>query len=82
MLAAPGEYYGTVVSAPRHARTSIAESTIRHEIEKYRALHGQYPPSLQAACDWSGRSMPEPPRGKKYVYDPATGKLNAVPIDQ
>ena len=79
MLGAPGAYYGTVtIKAPRYARKTVTDSVLTHDIHQYRAMHDQFPPSLEALAEWSGRKTPAPPKGYAYEYDPATGNLQVV----
>ncbi|NLW51514.1 MAG: hypothetical protein GXY85_11840 [Candidatus Brocadiaceae bacterium] len=79
LLSTPGDYLRTtVVTAPRYARSSVADSVLTHDLEQYRAMHGEYPPSLAALAEWTGRTTPAPPGGFRYAYDPKTGRLDVV----
>ena len=82
ILNAPADYYGTVLRAPRRARSSVSDSVLTHEVAQYRAMNGQNPPSLAALGEWLGQPVPAPPPGCKYVYDPQAGTVDVVPSDQ
>jgi len=79
LLTAPVDYMEAVtVTAPRHARKTVALAELRREIGQFEALNERYPASLEELAQWRGGKLPDLPPGKAYSYDPKTGKLEIV----
>ncbi len=79
LIDAPTQYLHSVtVDAPRHAQKKINTAFLTNEIRQYKALKGEYPPSLEKLEEWRGEPLPELPPGRSYKYDSSTGKLEVV----
>ena len=71
-----GGYFGAVNKARRSAMESAALTKLQQEIRRFKALKGRHPRSLDELKKWRGGSLPEPPTGRQYQYDPDTGELS------
>ena len=82
MLRAPGDYlHTTVITAPRHMKRDLDDALTNKEVQEFNALEGRYPYSLKELEQWRGAPLPEAPKGYTYKYDPATGKVDVVPVN-
>jgi len=82
MVNAPADYIGTVVRTRPYAQDKLAKAELANFIRNFYALEGRYPESLQELEESRGSKLPKLPRGLKYQYDPATGALETVPVEQ
>lgn len=71
-----GGYFGAVNKARRSATETAALTKLKQEIRRFKALKGRNPRSLDELEKWRGSSLPEPPKGRSYSYDPETGELS------
>ncbi|MEF8788334.1 MAG: hypothetical protein V5A84_04630 [Planctomycetota bacterium] len=68
-------YFGTINQARRSAKKTAALSKLQREVRRFKALKGRNPRSLDEFKQWRGGTLPEPPAGQQYSYNPETGKL-------
>ena len=80
VLLAPADYLTTTVGALSHAKKTAAIASLTGEIQHFRIAHDRYPESLEELTNWRGISLPEIPKSHTYKYDPATGKVDVVPV--
>ena len=79
LIQAPADYMRTVtIKAPRYAKKTVGLALVRNDLGAYKAMQGEYPPSLEKLAEWRGSPLPELPRGQAFSYDPKTGKINVV----
>ena len=78
-LSAPGDYLKeTTVTAPRHIKQEAALAQMKTALKRFEAMKGRHAKSLDELKEWRGVEHPKLPPGKKYNYDPKTGKIDVV----
>ncbi len=79
LLTAPVDYLGAVGQAKKTAIKVIDKSSLSRQIELFHEQEDRYPASLKELVEQHYvNSVPAPPYGMKYQYDPRTGKLDIV----
>jgi hypothetical protein len=78
-LTAPVDYVGAVVKAKQTAGKTLLGAGIDQAIQLYYTETGKFPARLQDLTPQYLPSLPSPPAGMKYDYDPKTGAVKVVP---
>ncbi len=79
LLTAPVDYVGAVGKAKKTAERVVDVVEVRKAIELFHASEDRFPTSLKELSDTKYfPTLPTPPRGAKFFYDPKTGALSLV----
>ena len=79
-LTAPVDYVGAIGKAQQSATKTISTLGIDQAIKAFAAEEGRFPKDLnELVSQGTIPSIPKPPTGMKYDYDPATGRIKLVP---
>lgn len=79
LATAPIEYVGTAVKARQSAGKTILGAGFEQAITLFYTEKGRFPNDLKELAPQYLPSIPSPPSGTKYDYDPKTGVVNVVP---
>jgi hypothetical protein len=79
-LTAPVDYLGAAANAKKSTVKTVDEVGMKKTIQMFYAAEGRFPKSLNelVAPDYLS-SLPAPPPGMKFDYNPATGDFKVVP---
>lgn len=78
-LTAPVDYLGAVNQARKTAIKTLDQAGLNNAIQQFNAVEERYPKDLnELAQKGYIQSLPQPPPGSRFVYDPATGELKIV----
>src|SRR5262249_54284436 len=79
-VTAPVDYLGAAARAQKQSVLTVDTVGINKAIQLFSANEGRYPKSLNEIVgpDYLP-SLPSPPPGMKFNYDPASGKFSIVP---
>ena len=79
-LTAPVDYLGTINEAKKHSIARINYAQVTHAIQQFQAMEERYPKDLNELVSqhYLG-SVPNPPAGMKFDYNPTTGALKVIP---
>lgn len=78
-LTAPVDYLGAAAKAKRVADKTVSTAGLNQAIQLYHAQEGQLPKTLNDLVTKQYiSSVPPPPAGMKYDYNPQTGSLKVV----
>ena len=79
-LNAPADYLGEVVKARNSAEKTVDTVGINQAVQLFQVQEGRLPKNLNELVTkkYVG-SIPPPPAGMKYDYNPQTGQLKIVP---
>ena len=69
----PKGYIGTVARAPRTTQERLAIINLENQLKQYRAVHGEWPESLEELEEWG--EIPSLPQGKAFDYNAETGEV-------
>jgi len=78
-LTAPVDYLGAVAKAKKVADKSLNTVGFNQAIQMFQATEGRFPKTLNELVPDYLHSLPEPPAGMKFDYNPTTGQLKVVP---
>jgi ABC-type Fe3+-hydroxamate transport system substrate-binding protein len=79
-VTAPVDYLGAVAKAKKVADKTVSTAGLNQAIQLYHAQEGQLPKTLNDLVTKQYiSSVPPPPAGMKYEYNPKTGSLKIVP---
>ena len=79
-LTAPADYVGAIGKAQRSAEKTLTTSGLDKAIQGFYATEGRFPKDLEELVSKGAiTSVPPPPRGMKYNYDPKAGPIKVVP---
>ena len=79
-LTAPVDYLGAAAKAKKLADKTVSTVGINQAIQLYQAQEGQLPKTLNdLVAKQYLPSIPPPPAGQKYDYNPQTGAVKLVP---
>lgn len=79
-VTAPVDYLGAAAKAKRVADKTVSTAGLNQAIQLYHAQEGQLPKTLNDLVTKQYiSSVPPPPAGMKYDYNPKTGSLKVVP---
>ncbi len=79
-LTAPVDYLGAAAKAKNAATKTVSTVGINQAIQLYQAQEGQLPKTLDdLVAKQYLPSIPPPPAGTKYDYNPQTGAVKVVP---
>jgi len=78
-LTAPVDYVGTVVKAKQSASKTLMGAGFDQAIALFYTETGRFPKDLKELTPQYLPSIPPPPAGMKYDYDPKTGAAKVVP---
>jgi len=70
-------YLETVVRQPARVQAQFNMMGLKQSLAAYNAIHGEYPKTLKD-LNKEGLTVPEPPPGKAFKYDPKTGEVEIV----
>ena len=78
-IGAPAAYGGAMVKAKQKAVKSTDLAGINQAIKMFQVQEGRNPKNLNelVSPDYLPK-LPDPPRGMKFDYDPATGEVKVV----
>lgn len=78
-LTAPVDYLGAVNQARKTAIKTIDQAGLNNAIQQFYAVEERFPKDLnELAQKRYVPSVPEPPPGSRFVYNPASGELKIV----
>ena len=78
-ITAPVDYVGTVVKAKGSATKTVMGAGLDRAITLFYTDTGKFPKDLNELTPQYLPSIPPPPAGMKYDYDPKTGVAKVVP---
>jgi len=79
-LTAPVDYLGAINKAKKTADKTVQGVGITQAIQLFYAQEGRYPKSLNELVGPNYLStLPQPPAGMKFAYNPQTGAFKIVP---
>lgn len=79
-VTAPVDYLGAVSKAKKNAEKTIDTVGLKQAIQAFYVTEGRYPKNLNELVGPSGlSSLPKPPAGMKFNYNPANGDIKVVP---
>lgn len=79
-VTAPVDYLGAVVKAKKNAEKTINTVGLKQAIQSFYVTEGRYPKNLNELVGPSYlSSLPKPPAGMKFNYNPANGDIKVVP---
>lgn len=79
-VTAPVDYLGAVSKAKQRAERTVDEASLKKAIEMFQAQEGRLPKSLNELVRPEYLpSLPQPPAGMKFDYNPSTGEIKVVP---
>jgi hypothetical protein len=79
-ITAPVDYLGTVAKAKKAADRTVGAVGVNQAIQMFQAQEGRNPASLNELLTKQYLpSIPPPPTGMKYDYNPQTGQVKVVP---
>jgi hypothetical protein len=79
-VTAPVDYLGAVSKGQQAARKTVQSAGVQQAIQMFYAQEGRYPKTLQELVrpDYLP-SIPAPPAGMRYDYNPTNGTFRVVP---
>jgi hypothetical protein len=79
-LTAPADYLGAAAKAQKKATVVVAGAGLDQTIKMFYAQEGRFPKDLNELVrpDYLN-SIPPPPAGMKYDYNPKDGSIKVVP---
>jgi hypothetical protein len=77
-LTAPVDYLGAVAKAKKVADKTVGAAGFNQAIQMFQASEGRLPKTLNELVPDYLPSLPAPPAGMKYDYNPATGQFKVV----
>jgi hypothetical protein len=79
-ITAPVDYLGAAAKAKNMADKTVSTLGINQAIQLYQAQEGELPKTLNdLVAKQYVPSIPPPPAGMKYDYNPQTGAVKVVP---
>ena len=79
-VTAPVDYLGAAAKAKKLADKTVSAAGLTQAIQLYQAQEGQLPKTLNdLVAKQYLASIPPPPAGMKYDYNPQTGVVKLVP---
>src|SRR5512138_875601 len=78
-LTAPVDYVGAAVKAKQSAGKTLLGAGLDQAISLFYTETGRFPKDLKELTPQYLPSLPEPPAGMKYDYDPKSGVAKVVP---
>lgn len=78
-VTAPVDYLGAVAKGKKQA-DKLTDLGIKQAVAQFYAVEGRYPKDLnELVAKKYLSSLPPPPTGMKFQYNPATGEVKTVP---
>ena len=78
-LTAPADYVGAAAKAQQSTKKVVANAGLSQAIKQFYAMEGRFPKDLNELVTKEYlSSLPSPPVGMKYQYNPSTGDLKTV----
>lgn len=78
-LTAPVDYLGAVGAAQKKAVQVVDTTTLQRAVESFAAGEDRLPASLkELVSEGYLPKLPDVPRGMRFDYDPATGRVRVV----
>jgi hypothetical protein len=79
-VTAPADYLGAVSKAKKLAEKTVDTAGLQKSIDLFQAQEGRLPKNLNELVGPNYLStLPAPPAGMKFDYNPATGQVKVVP---
>jgi len=79
-ITAPVDYLGAVAQGQKKSISTLDQAGINQAIQMFQANEGRYPKDLKELVGPEYlQSLPAPPPGMKFDYNPATGQVKVVP---
>ena len=78
-LTAPVDYLGAAAKAKQSASKTLLGAGFDQAISLFYTETGRFPKDLKELTPQYLPSIPSPPAGMKYDYDPKTGVVKVVP---
>jgi len=77
---APANYVGAVLSQKVQVENRMDLTMLRKAIEAFQQGEERYPATLNELVEKNYlKSMPQPPKGMQFQYNPADGSIQIVP---
>ena len=77
-LTAPADYLGAAANAKKSADKTLLSASLDQAVKMFSAQEGRMPKDLNELVPKYLKSIPSPPPGMKYSYDPKTGEVKVV----
>ena len=77
-LNAPVDYVGALNKAQKSAQKTVVTTGLDQALKGFFAQEGRFPTNLNELSA-EGFTIPAPPAGMQYKYDPTTGTISVVP---
>ena len=77
-LTAPADYLGAAVNAKKSADKTLLSAGLDQAVKMFSAQEGRMPKDLNELVPKYLKSIPAPPPGTKFDYNPATGEVKVV----
>lgn len=79
-ITAPVDYLGAVAKAKRSSEKAVANLGLNQAVKQFYAVEGRFPKDLnELVTKEYVPSIPRPPAGMKFDYNPNTGEMKTVP---
>jgi hypothetical protein len=79
-ITAPVDYLGAVGKAQQSATQTTSTVGLQQAIQHFQIQEGRYPKNLNELVGPNLlTSLPAPPHGMKFDYNPTTGQVKVVP---
>ena len=78
-VTAPADYLSAAANAKHAADKTLLAAGIDQAVKMFSAQEGRMPKDLNELVPKYLKSIPSPPTGMKYSYDPASGEVKVVP---
>ena len=77
---APVDYFSAIAKGKITAETTVETASLNQAVQLFLAQEGRFPKDLNELVGPNYLpKLPEPPAGKKFVYNPANGEVKVVP---
>ena len=78
-LTAPADYLGAAANAKKSADKTLLSASLDQAVKMFSAQEGRMPKDLNELVPKYLKSIPAPPPGMKFDYNPTTGEVKVVP---
>jgi hypothetical protein len=78
-VTAPVDYLGAIAKAKKSAEKTIDTTALNQAVQLFHTQEGRFPTTLsELVTKQYLRSLPPPPNGMKYDYNPKTGQVRLI----
>lgn len=79
-ITAPVDYLGAAAGAKKSSERTLNTLGLNQAIQMFHTQEGRYPKTLNELVSPNYlSSLPQPPAGMKYDYNPSTGQVKLIP---